>query len=358
LLRFSITYPCIFVLFIIAGSNARAQWQALDTHTPESLRGLSAVNQSFVWASGTHGTYLFTEDGGKTWTTGQVPGAEALDFRGVVSFGFDAFLLAAGPGEQSRIYHTNHLGNHWDLQFTNHEPEGFLDCMAFFSDERHGVVVGDPVKGKFQILRTDDAGVSWRYADVNKMPAALPGEGAFAASNSCLTTQGKKNAWFVTGGSVARVFRSTDGGKNWKVSPTPIIHGPASAGIFSVAFQDARHGVIAGGDYAKPEQSGANLATTHDGGKSWKLVTGPEQKFFSAVAYVSAGPGDPPASAWLAVVGSSTSAFSKSGLKSWEFFGPQGFNAVSATGEGPVYAAGTGGRVMKAQLGQCGAPCR
>ncbi len=358
-----LTFPImrrILLFLIISSSYVLAQWQALDTHTTESLRGVSTSNQSFAWASGTHGTYLFTQDGGKNWTVGHVPGADALDFRGVVSFGFDAFLLAAGPGEQSRIYHTNHLGDHWDLQFTNHEPTGFLDCMAFFNDMVHGLVVGDPVNGKFQILLTDNQGQSWHYADPKKLPAALPGEGAFAASNSCLTTEGNKNAWFVTGGSAARVFRSTNGGKSWKVSATPIVHGPASAGIFSVAFQDNRHGVIAGGDYAQPDQSGANLATSRDGGKSWQLVTGPQQKFFSAVSYVSSGSVDParPGVPWLAVVGSSASAFSKNGLKSWEFFAPVGFNALSSNAEGDVYVAGSGGRVVKAKLGLCGSPCQ
>jgi len=347
-----------FLLFCCA--CATAQWQALETHTTESLRGISAFNQDFVWASGTHGTYLFTQNGGKSWTTGQVPGAEALDFRGVVSFGFDAFLLAAGPGEQSRIYHTTHLGADWVLQFTNQEPKGFLDCMAFFPDQVHGLVVGDPVNGKFQVLRTENAGASWQYADPRKMPAAVPGEGAFAASNSCLTTEGKKNAWFATGGSAARVFRSTDGGKSWKVSATPIVHGPASAGVFSIAFQDSRQGVIAGGDYAKPDSEGPGLAESDNGGKSWRLVNTTKQTYFSAVSFVSAGPGAPrpSRSSWLAVVGASVNAFSKTGLRTWEFFGAEGFNALSAVPEGPVFAAGSGGRISKAGLGQCGAPCQ
>jgi photosystem II stability/assembly factor-like uncharacterized protein len=356
-LTFPIMRRILFFLLCVC-SCAFAQWQPLETHTTESLRGISAFNQSLVWASGTHGTYLFTEDGGKSWTARQVPGAETLDFRGVVSFGFDAFLLAAGPGEQSRIYHTKHLGEHWELQFTNHDPSGFLDCMAFFPDQRHGLVVGDPVNGKFQILLTDNAGATWHYADARKMPAALPGEGAFAASNSCLATQGKKNAWFVTGGAAARVFRSSDGGESWKVSPSPIMHGPASAGVFSVAFADARHGVIAGGDYAQPDLAGPNLATTEDGGKSWKLATAPQQKFFSAVTYVSSGRVDTkhPGQAWLAVAGSTASAFSKTGLRSWEFFLPAGFNAL-ASSAGDVYAAGSGGRVAKARLGVCGVVC-
>ena len=127
-----------WAIMLILPLSAVAQWQPQPSHTTESLRGISMFNQDIAWASGTHGTYLFTIDGGKVWTTGKVPGAESLDFRGVKSFGFDAFLLAAGPGDQSRIYYTRHLGERWALQFTNREPQGFFDCMAFF-DALHGI---------------------------------------------------------------------------------------------------------------------------------------------------------------------------------------------------------------------------
>ena len=56
------------------------------SHTTEGLRGVSAVSREIAWASGTHGTYLRTTDGGRTWTPGQVPDAGALDFRAVVCF--------------------------------------------------------------------------------------------------------------------------------------------------------------------------------------------------------------------------------------------------------------------------------
>lgn len=213
-----------------------------------------------------------------------MPGAEALDFRDVEAFGDTVYLLAAGPGEKSRIYKTTDGGAHWGLQFTNYEPKGFFDCMAFW-DRKHGIAVGDPVNGKFQILTTTD-GKTWKPSEDAGMPAAIEGEGAFAASGTCIATQGKKNAWFVTGGKAARVFRSSDRGKSWQVAETPIQHGPAAAGIFSVAFRDAKHGVIAGGDYEHPEQGGTNLASTADGGRSWLPASVEQQRYFSGITYV------------------------------------------------------------------------
>src|SRR5437763_8717170 len=147
-------------MFLAFAATARAQSSARirTSLTPESLRGVSAVSRQIAWASGTRGTYLRTTDG-HIWIPEQVPGAEALDFRAVVAFSADeAFLMSAGPGDQSRIYHTTDRGKHWQLQFTNSNPKGFLDCIAFW-DPKHGMVLADPVsdnngKLKFELLQT------------------------------------------------------------------------------------------------------------------------------------------------------------------------------------------------------------
>ncbi len=261
------------------------------SNTTESMRGVSVVSQAIAWASGTHGTYLRTIDGGGNWTSSHVPGADALDFRAVVAFSSDeAFLMSAGPGDQSRIYHTADGGKQWQLQVTAANPKAFFDSMVFW-DAKHGVVLGDPIPDdsgtvKFELLTTED-GRNWRPIPPAQLPAAVEGEGAFAASNTCLAILpgSDSNVWFATGGKVARVFHSPDRGKTWEVFPTPIVHGPDSAGIFSIVFRDLLHGAIAGGDYKHPNDDGPNLAFTNDGGKTWKLSDLKPQAYFSAVAY-------------------------------------------------------------------------
>ena len=282
----------LLVLLLLA-TGAVAQGPRIQiSHTTENLRGLSAVSRQVAWASGTHGTYLRTVDGGRNWTAAQVPDAGALDFRGVVAFGADeAFLMSAGPGEQSRIYHTGDGGKHWQLQFSNNDPKGFFDSIAFW-DAKHGVVLGDPIpdeagKLKFELLETED-GESWHRMSSAQMPEAAAGEGAFAASNSCiaiLPNSDDRNLWFATGGKTARVFHSSDRGQSWQVFETPIMHGADSTGIFSINFRDAQRGVIAGGDYRHPKKDGPNLAFTEDGGKTWKIASITPQAYFSAVAY-------------------------------------------------------------------------
>ena len=318
------------------------------SNTTEDLRGLSAPSAGILWASGTHGTYLRSTDGGTSWRAAQVPGAEALDFRDVEAFSADlAYLLSAGPGDQSRIYKTNDGGKSWTLQFTNAEPKGFFDCMAFWDRDR-GIAVGDPVNGRFELIATTDGGKNWKAVPAAPLPRALEGEGAFAASGTCITVQGTTNAWFATGGRVARVFRSTDGGKTWTVADTPMVHGADSSGIFSVAFRDARHGVIAGGDYKRPQADGDNLAFTGDGGLTWHLAPLSPKFYVSAIAWGRAtSPARSEHSSAVFVVGSARAAIAKNfddgaWMKTWDLK----LNSVAYHAPGKVIAVGPGGLVV------------
>ena len=298
----------LIFLFTAAVALGQSAPQIRFSRTKENLRGVSAVSQQIAWASGSHGTYVRTTDG-RIWIPEQVPGAETLDFRGIAAFSDqEAFLMSSGPGELSRIYQTADAGRHWQLQFTNKNPKGFFDSIAFW-DRTHGVVLGDPIPDeagnlKFELLMTED-GETWKQISPAQLPPAVDGEGAFAASNSCLAILrsssggssggvaeakdgvGDSNIWFSTGGKVARVFHSPDRGLTWQVFDTPVVHGADSQGIFSISFRDAQHGVIAGGDYKHPEEDGPNLAFTDDGGRTWSVSKIFPQSYYSAVAYDS-----------------------------------------------------------------------
>jgi photosystem II stability/assembly factor-like uncharacterized protein len=241
-----------------------------NSGTIQGLIAVSPVNSRVVWASGRGGTFVVTIDGGQTWRSGVVPGAEALQFRDVQGVSDKvAYLLSIGNGADSRIYKTTNGGATWTLQFQNQDAAAFYDCFAFWTPKR-GITQSDSVNGRFPVIRTTD-GLTWQDIGDN-LPPALAGESSFASSGTCVAVQGKNNAWIVTGGvSPSRVLATEDGGETWNAYASPL-RGSPSAGIFSVAFRDARHGIIGGGDLDPTAPPFAQTATSRDGGKTWTIT--------------------------------------------------------------------------------------
>jgi photosystem II stability/assembly factor-like uncharacterized protein len=327
------------MLLGFCASSASSHWQRQSIKSDADFRGVCAVSPMVAWVSGTKGTYGRTIDAGKTWFVGTVPGAEKLDFRDVKAFGEStAYLLSAGPGEDSRIYKTTDGGKTWSLQFKNSEPAAFFDAVAFW-DEKNGIALSDPVKGRFLLILTEDGGKNWKRLPEKSLPRALPNEGAFAASGTCLVTHGKDDVWFCTGGAkTARVFHSKDRGQNWTVSETPIVAGIESAGIFTIAFRDREHGVIVGGDYRKPRDStGVTAAITRDGGKTW-IAVDKALLFRSCVAWAK--------DRWIAV-GTSGSDFSSDDGATWKPLDSENYNSVGFASTGAGWAVGPKGRIAR-----------
>jgi photosystem II stability/assembly factor-like uncharacterized protein len=326
------------VASLVFASAALAQsWAPQDSGTTASLRGISAASATVVWASGSKGTFLLSNDG-RSWRRGTVTGAGDSDFRAIR--GFDektAYAMSIGTGESSRIYKTTDAGERWNLLYTNPDPKGFFDALAFW-DASHAIVLGDPVDGHFVVMTTADGGGTWKR---QKTPAALPNEGAFAASNSCLIVRGTREAWFGTGGG--RVFHSTDGGATWSVAKTPVRSDSASAGIFSLAFSDGRNGVAVGGDYKLPAETTGNIAVTSDGGKTWSKPEGtPPNGFRSDVEYVVDRK-------MFMATGTSGSDISFDDGKTWKQFDKGDFNALSFVSGDRGWAVGPKGAIARLQ---------
>jgi photosystem II stability/assembly factor-like uncharacterized protein len=278
---------------------------------------------------------LRTTDGGLSWQKLSVTG-DSLDFRDVDAVDANTtYLLSIGNGPSSRIYKTNDGGQTWQLQFKNEDPKAFLDAMSFW-DADHGIAFGDSVDGQFYVMTTDNGGAVWSRVNANALPAALENEGAFAASGTNIAILGKTHAWIGTGAArSARVLCTTDRGKTWQSATTPLDSGP-SAGIFSIAFRDEKHGVIAGGDYTKEKEINNNLALTNDGGATWTLVKG-LSGFRSAIAYI-------PGTKTLVAVGPGGADYSNDDGKTWTVLAGPGFDTLSfARGKSVGWASGAKG---------------
>jgi photosystem II stability/assembly factor-like uncharacterized protein len=295
-------------------------WTLQNSGVSTRLRGLSAVDNRVAWASGSGSTVLRTADGGATWQKLTVT-SDQLDFRDIDAVDeLTAYALSIGNGSASRIYKTTDAGATWTLQFRNEDPKAFYDAMSFW-DAWHGIAFGDSIDGQFCVMTTENGGRVWKRVPPSALPPALENEGAFAASGTNIAVVGKSYAWIGTGaGAKARVLRTSDGGRTWKISETPLVSGP-SAGIFSVAFRDRNHGVVVGGDYKKESEAVDNMAVTDDGGATWTLAKG-LSGFRSAVAYV-------PGASDLVAVGPAGTDYSVDDGRNWRRVEGAGFDTLS-----------------------------
>jgi photosystem II stability/assembly factor-like uncharacterized protein len=305
------------------------------------LQAISPVNDQVAWASGAGGTYVVTTDGGTTWRAGVVAGGDSLEFRDVQGISDQvAYLMSAGNGPASRIYHTADGGRTWTRQFTNTDSLAFYDCFAFWGRDR-AIAMSDGVRGVFPVLRTTD-GKTWTNIG-NNLPAAGEGEGAFAASGTCVATQGNQLGWIATGaGPAARVLATTDGGNTWAAYATPIIQGHSSAGAFTIAFRDAQHGFLGGGSLNPADSLADNVATSSDGGRTWTLRT--RSPFVGAIYGSSYMPS---MAKTVVITGPAGAAWSADEGMSWTpIEGAKDYWAVGFAGR-VGWMVGTGGRILK-----------
>jgi photosystem II stability/assembly factor-like uncharacterized protein len=325
------------ILIILAVTcSANAQWSMLESHTTAGLRGIHNVGSGIAWASGTQGVILRTTDDGKTWQRCSTPpGGENLDFRGVQGFdGNTAVVMSSGKGDLSRIYKTTDGCGNWKLVFTNPDADGFFDAIR--AGPSGGVVVGDPVEGKFAVFTAAKGAIEWKRSPA--APSALPGEALFAASNSSIDAAPPHLTAFVTGGrsGAALISRSR--------TPLPL---PASesSGAFSLAARPGSHSqewMIVGGDYKHPDDSKGTAAFVHAG--TVTVPRTPPHGYRSAVAW------DEASKNWIAVGPNGTDVSTDDG-NNWRALLPtkgdapdadRNWNALSLP-----YVVGPDGRIGK-----------
>ena len=284
---------------------------------------------AFAGSGGTFGTLSLADD--RLRVGRQVREEHIPEFRAVAHTDADFFMLSAG--NPALLYKTGDNGG-MELVYSEKGPEVFYDAMAFW-DGQNGLAVGDAMDGCLSILITRDGGHNWSKLPCSELPSALPGEGAFAASNSNIAVVGSQ-CWIGT--TKGRVFYSPDTGRTWKVVQTPLQPVRETQGIYSLDFWDAKTGYAIGGDYTRPDEQQRNKLQTQDGGRNWKLVgQGSPPGYKSCVQYVPGAGGED-----LVAVGFTGISYSRDAGLSWEAFSEASFYTIRFENDSTAYAAGRG----------------
>lgn len=320
--------------FCVLGQNY--QLKPLVTDAKISMRGLAVVNKQVIWVSGTKGTIGKSIDGGKTWKWMQPKGYEKLDFRDIQAFDQHKAIVV-NAGSPAYILSTVDGGKTWRENYKNTDSAAFFNGMDFW-DGQNGIVFGDPINHKMQLLRTDDGGLIWKNISEQLKQPMQVGEAGFAASGTSIKTAGNGKVWIATGGVVSNIYYSANYGKSWKVFKCPIIQGESSTGVFSIDFFDENNGVAVGGNYLNDKNNQNNVLLTSNGGKRWKKSVEPVGGYRSGVVFVTKD--------FLVATGTSGTDVSTDGGKRWKNISTLSCNAVKAA-DGLVILVGGKGEVYK-----------
>lgn len=200
--------------------------------------GTDTAAAAVVWAAGTQGRVVRSEDGGGSWTIQDTPTTEHL--QDIAAWDLRSALAV---GDRGTILRTDDGGRSWEaVAVALHEwSRQLLQVYVEPGTDRAWIV------GSYgAVLRSADRGRSWQRVHDEEDVAwndivRAPGGGVWIA------------------GEFGRLKRSYDEGASWE---EVAVDGGVS--LMALAFADAEHGLAVG-------LSGTVLRTL-DGGASWQLA--------------------------------------------------------------------------------------
>ena len=317
--------------FNVFAQGTEPEIALVETPTEASLRGLHALSENVVWASGAGGAFLRSIDGGITWKHGII--VDSVDFRDIHAFDENnAVVISAGA--PALIFRTTDAGTSWELTYQNDDERAFFDAIDFW-DNLNGIAFSDAIEGKFLMIITKDGGNSWM--ELESAPEALEGEGGFAASgtNMIIAPWGD----ILLGTTDGRLIISDDFGMTWTYSQSLLESSEPTSGIFSLAAYE-ENAIMVGGDFANPTIKEKNAASMKSFGE-WELCQTSPGGYRSGVAFVPGGS--------IAIcTGPGGSDISFDSGKNWRSLSDAGFHAVSFGSDlNSGWMSGSEGRIAK-----------
>jgi photosystem II stability/assembly factor-like uncharacterized protein len=321
---------CVFIAQITFAQNYHIEI-VTSNQVNTSIRGLAALNDSIIWASGSNGYVAKSINGGKTWSFSRIPGMDSAELRDIEVLD-EKTIIVMSSVQPAAILKSTDGGVTWKKVFEDTRKEAFLDAMDFAG--KKGICLGDPINGKFLLLQTKNKGNSWSYLETCAAPDSVA---AFAASGSTIALFKKGKIRFATGGNKTMLVSSENNGKNWTYYNLPLQKGAPSKGIFSIDFLDPTIGAVAGGDYLMPKDYTGNFTMIVQDNITWKSPLGLNPNGYrSCIKFIESN----------VLIACGTSGVDMAKDLSWFNISLENFNVIVVTPESKnVILAGNNGKI-------------
>ncbi|RYZ27086.1 MAG: hypothetical protein EOO10_13765, partial [Chitinophagaceae bacterium] len=259
--------------------TTKAQWLAQNAGFQEAFLGfydISIPNTNTAWAicyDGRFGLnngpiiidFTRTVNSGNTWIPGKIGNDQTLQPANISAISEDEAWVAmnkrfvTGGG----LYHTTNGGITWEGSGIGEIfDENAFPNFVYFKDRNHGIAMGDPNNGYFEVYTTNNKGKKWKRVPEANLPPSLPNEYGWLAGYAAVGN----TIWFGT--LSGRMYKSENFGKDWTVSTID----PQGKGVYEIAFNDDG---LRGVTHVRDNVGNVFLYNTADGGITWTLLGQP-----------------------------------------------------------------------------------
>ena len=307
-------------------------WEPVNYKQDLELQSVYFVTPDIGWAAGEAGTIIKTTNGGSTWTP-QLGGDPHNDARRIMGLRFvdqsNGFAVqTTGTGDWVLLHTTD--GENWEASGT--VGQGYGD-YAFVSP-----TVGVQSTTRHQIMRTDNAGKSWKPA----MNCAMSVDVGGLSRNAVCEIEsihfptpdvGYAIGPFQGGIKGVAIARTDNAGQSWNLWTVLPEESGHEGHIF---FTDEQNGVAC--------LIGGKLFATSDGGKTWRGIAGSDCPGKPAVRFADPEIGWAVAQKWN---------YTSDGGKHWSSRAvsfPARVNAFSLPRRDRGYVVGDHGMVFRYRL--------
>ncbi len=236
---------------IMHSSNGGANWSSQTTNTTSTLMAIKFKDALTGYAAGADGQLLSTIDGGNTWAGRQYHGKSL----------FHALTVTAnGPywaGEAGYIFFGNGNLSNDDNWIAQEYSIGSTDQLGVFdfTDANNGWHTGS---GR-DLFRTTNGGKSWKIISNLSLPGSDTLHRAINFKSQQVGYAGTQNGKFA---------KTTNGGKSWT-------YYDGTDGLFAVNFYDLNTGMFAGNNGVLVRTTNGCATTTitnHPSGENFNKV--------------------------------------------------------------------------------------